>query len=282
MGMVLLCGGMILGGCNVFEGAAPEPETVDALLADARSALTAGKESRAVRLLEQAFEKDSTDIRVRVELANALYAEQGLDVFALRAAVEHLSGPSDSSSTSGALSRTGEQNQRICTNDAQPDSAEGRYASIPTNADVIRRWVGHGDLVERVRGLVVTGGLQRTSAFASTDASIRRKGLLLGAVSVVGTSVIQVHEVFEPSGTALYRDRRGASPAFVACAGSEATLESANDVLCELAGTAGQATEWLRERGRLSGGGEEASLVGQLESVEEGAGARMPCSTASG
>ena len=52
IGGTLLIVGLLVGGCNVFDGLSPNPNGVDALVADAQTALAAGNASPAGRLPE--------------------------------------------------------------------------------------------------------------------------------------------------------------------------------------------------------------------------------------
>ena len=276
--IILLIGGLFLGGCNVFDGLSPEPSSVDALLADARTALAAGTPSRAVQLLERAYDRDSTDVRVRIELGNALYAERGLDVFTLRAAAEHLVGASGSSDSSAAVRSS--PNGRSCTDGAQPELRSDRYDRIPVDADPLRRLADRAAVVQRVRRLVVTGVLgRRAEAFSTTEARVRRKGLLVGAVTAGATGVIDARAVLEATGSALYLDR-AADPhrALVACAGTDASLGQNRDALCTLEAAARQGVQWLQTRNRLSETDRESVLIGPLRRLADAASARIDCS----
>ncbi|MFB6098768.1 MAG: hypothetical protein ABEK84_06610, partial [Salinibacter sp.] len=113
----ILLVGLLVGGCNVFEVSPLRSSNVDTLLAEARTALAGDNPYRAVRLLKRAYEIDSTDVRVRVELGNALYSKQGLDVFALRDAVKHLVDSTQSSSASVGGASTRERG-KVCTEGA--------------------------------------------------------------------------------------------------------------------------------------------------------------------
>lgn len=276
--LVLLAAGLLVGACNVFDVSTSEPDTVDALLADAQTALAAGDASRAVRLLERAFDKDSTDIHVRVELGNALYAERGLDVFTLRAAAEHLVEGSRSSGAPSAAQSSRKEN--ICTDGARPKMSSDRYDSVPLYADPLRPLVEHASTVERVLRLVVKGVLERRAeALSSARPRYRQKGLLLGAVTVVATEVIDVHAAFDTTGSSLYLDRE-ADPhrALIACAETEGALGRRHDALCALDTAARRGTQWLRDRTRSSEEGQDPVLAERLQDLADAASARIDCS----
>jgi len=277
-GFVLLVAGLLVGGCNVFGGFASGSNTVDALLADARTALATGDTSRAVRLLEQAFDKDSTDVRVRVELGNALYAERGLDIFALRTAAGHLVGASDSSdaSTAARASRV----ETVCTDEAQPEAVPDRYDSVPADADPVRRLVERSSVAERVRRLVVTGVLERRpDALSSARRGVRQKGLLVGAITAVAKGVIDAHGVFETTESSLYLDR-GAEPhrALVACAGAEGPLGQNHDALCALGAAARRGVQWLQDRDSAPEEDQGSLLIERLQDLDDAVSARIGCS----
>jgi hypothetical protein len=262
---------------------APEPNTVEALLADAQTAMARGDASRAVRLLEEAFDKDSTDVRVRMELGNALYAERGLDLFLLRSAAEHLAGTSGSSSPAvGARSSPGAPSSRasVCTDAAQPESDAERYDPVPNEAEPLRQLGERTAVVDRVRRLVVAGVLERRpEALSSAPSSYRQKGLLLGAVTAVAADVIDVHVAIDSTGGSLYLDR-GASPhrALVACADTGTALDRVHDALCALETAARRAVEWLQARTPAPESSQDAVLIERLQDLAYAAGARIDCS----
>lgn len=271
--------GVLVGGCNVFDISRADPDTVNALLDDARSALTAGNHARAVRLLEQAFDRDSTDIRVRIELANALLVDHGFDVFSLRTVAEHLGGSADSSGVSKKYFSQFGRNESVCTGGVEPRASPDRYEEIPVQADPIQDWVAQAALVDRVRRLVVTGALDRVSAFEDARLELRRKGLLVGAVAVVASDVIDVYDAFQSTESTLYLDRGAPSGnALLPCAETEAALEHTREALCEFSAAGHRAGEWLRERARLSGSDQESVLVGPLSAVVEATSVHLSCS----
>lgn len=277
-GLVLLVAGLLVGGCNVFGGSVSGPDTVDALLDDAQTALSTGDPSRAVGLLEQAFDEDSTDVRVRVELGNALYAERGLDVFTLRAAAEHLVESSDSSGASTA--EWSSQGENVCTDEAQPEAVPDRYDSVPRDADPLRRLVDRSSVVGRVQRLVVRGVLERRpDAFSSARRRVRQKGLLIGAITAVAKGVIDVHGVFETTDGSLYLDR-GAEPhrALVACAGAEGPLGQNHEALCALGAAARQGMQWLQDRDPALEEDQGSLLIERLQDLAAAASARVDCS----
>lgn len=278
---ILLLGiGLFVGGCNVFDVSGGSPNTVDALLSDAQTALATGETTRAVRLLERAFEKDSTDVRVRVELGTALFADRGLDLFVLRRATEHLVEPSSGSAAAPERQANTLPKASVCTDGARPEAASERYRAVPLDADPLGRLAEHRSVLERVRRLVVEGVLERRPvAFSNADVTVRRKGYLVGAVTVGAGVVIDVREEVRMRESTLYLDRE-AQPtrALVACANTEEELVDDHEALCDLSSATRRAAEWLRTRNRLSGSDQEEVIVGRLQAVAEAASARTGCS----
>lgn len=277
--LVLLIGGLLSPGCNIFTVFPSEPNTVDALVTDARTALAAGNSSRAIQLLERAFEKDSTDVRVRVELGNALYGEHKLDVFTLRAAAEHLLASSDSSS--GLSASRPSRGVEVCTDGAQPDSASERYKHVSTDATPIQRLADRASVVQRVRDLVVRGVLDRRAAlFSTASVRVRRKGLLVAAITVMVHEIIKLQRVFRLPERTLFLDREGQPEwALVACAESQDTLTRNREALCTLSDGTSRAIQWLQARNRLSDGNDDKDVfIGGLEDVADAANARTDCS----
>jgi hypothetical protein len=269
---------LALGGCNVYEGIAPTPKTVDALVSDAETALATGDTGRAVRLFERAFEADSTDIRVRVGLGNALYADRGLDVFALQRAAEHLVGASADSA--GSTGKRAPKSRSVCTDGAPPDSVSARYDAVPLNAAALRRVSDRASVVERVRRLVVAGVLRRQSeAFTAADPAVRRKGLLVGTVTVVARAAIDVRSVLRSTDSALFLDRSSAAgPALVSCASTEDALAQNHGAVCRLGAAAQQGRQWLQARAESTEDDRDAVLSRRLQALVEATRDRIDCS----
>jgi hypothetical protein len=274
LGRLLLMGVLVASGCNVLDGRAPAPKSLDALLADARTALRADHPSRAVRVLERALQKDTTDVRVRVELGAALYAERGLDVFMVRAAMNHLAQDDSTSSPSLQASR-----RVVCTDGAQPAAAPGRYSSVAIAGDPLRALIRREAVVERVRRLVVAGVLERrATAFSGARPSLRRKGRLIGATTVAVRALLYLSERVRAAGGTLFRDREaGSIPALVACAETATALASCRGALCTLGRALRRGQEWLRTRDRLSGRKTDAKLTKAFGETAAAATTRANC-----
>lgn len=276
---ILLAGSLLLGGCNVFNFVDSTPKTVDGLLADARSALTAGNPSRAIQLLERALEKDSTDVRVRVELGNALYTDRGLDIFALRAAGEHLVDSTGSAFPSSLDQSRSTSRETVCTGGMQPSQSSDRYTTIPLDADPLRFLSERRDVVRRVDDLLVEGVLRRRlGAFTDASLRVRRTGLLVGAVTVAVEELINVREVFGETGGALFLDRRPQQGhVLLACAETDKTLRQSHQALCTLATATRRAIQWLRNRNQISENEQENVLIEPLQAVSDAASAQVEC-----
>lgn len=270
--------GILLGGCNIVSGLGAEPNTVDELLAEARAALSAGESGTAVRLLERAFEKDSTDVRVRVELGNALYSDGDLDLIAVRAAAQHLAVDPDSSGTVDSSTAHPRVN-RVCTDGASPEPSSDHFASISMEAEPIARLVNRGALIDRVRTLVVEGTIeQRSGALAEAPVGLRRKGFLVGAATVFMQGSLGLREAIVETESTLYFDRQ-AEPrgAFLVCAPDDSALDRDHEALCALGTLAARAVHWLEARAELSGSTRSRALVEWLQRVDRGASARAGC-----
>lgn len=276
VGMGLLGVALVLGGCNVFGGLVPSPDSVDALADDAETALDRGNTARAVRLFERAFEQDSSNVRVRVGLGSALYADRGLDVFALRRAVQHLVESAGGSGSSGT-GRAGDQT--ACTDAIRPASS-GRYDAVPLDTAPIQEWVGHASVIERVRRLVVAGALgDAESGFSSAAPRVRRKGFVVGSVTAVADGVVAVAQTAAQAGGRLFLDA-GSAPerALIACASTEADLRILHGALCRLGDAARQGEQWLRARDPTSDEPQSAVLTGRLRTLDDALRARIDCS----
>lgn len=270
---------ILLGGCNVFEGLGTEADSVETLLVDARLALNAGNTSRAVALLERAFEKDSTDVRVRVELGNALYSDRNLDLLTLRNVAEHFVGDSDSSKAARTFTR-GNTARRACTDGAKPDASDRRYSIIPFDAGPIPRLVSRRSVIERVHALVVEGVIhRRTGVLANASVRVRRKAFLIGAATTLMQEAVGVHDAFVDSQSDLFLDRQSSPPGvLIACAKNQPRLERNHEAICALSDGAEQTIQWLGERAELSGTDRKTALVERLDAIVEASQTRAGCS----
>ncbi len=277
IGLTLVSLALVMGGCNVFEGIAPTADSVDALVDDAETALATGNAARAVRLFERAFAKDSTDVRVRVGLGNALYADHGIDVFTLRRASEHFVESAKASETSGAGHFA--QEQAVCTDEARP-AASDRYEAVSLGGAPIQELTEHASVIERVRRLVVTGVLENAdSGFASAEPRVRRTGFLVGSVTAVARGVINVDSVFGATEGTLFLDSESSSgQALVACGSTTADLSQLHNALCRLGDAAQQGGQWLQARIQVADEAQSSVLTERLQTLDDVIRARIDCS----
>lgn len=70
---------LVVSGCNLLDSAYNEGGSIDNLVEDARFARANGDFVRAVELLEDAYDRDSDNAIVRVELATTLMQREGLN-----------------------------------------------------------------------------------------------------------------------------------------------------------------------------------------------------------
>jgi hypothetical protein len=253
---VVLAVGML--GCNVLDGVGPSAGDIDALLAEARTALTNGHPARAVRLLERAHETDSTNAEVRVELTNALYAARDVDVFTLRAAVERLNG------TEATVA--GKGGGRACTDAAAPARSPDRFAAVPFGrAEALRRLADHQALLRRASQLLVDGVLaRRPEAFAALAPKMQAKGYLLAGLTSVGRHLVRVRTAVLDTESTLYLDTEAAPTMLVACSPTPAARAQVTAALCGLRREARQALAWLRARNDRLRSGQTTLLIEAL------------------
>lgn len=274
MGAFLLLSSGLLG-CNVFDDVQPEPSDVEDLLADARVAMTKTNHQRAVRLLEKAFEKDSTHVEVRIELVNALYAAHGVDVFTVRSAVEHVNGgvPSNSVDTDGD----------VCSEKVDPGRSPERFRVVSFEEEALRTLLGQWERMQRASHLLVEGVLQqRAGAFGRQPPDVRMKGYLLAALTQVSLRVIALEQVVRDATGTLYVDADAQpSRAFVACASTEEMLSRMEQSLCQLKDEAVRAVAWLQARNEVVGSERTTLLIDLLEAHAAAAQVYLFCPASS-
>lgn len=277
IGIFVVSVAVVLGGCNVFEGFAPTPTTVDALVNDAEAALASGNAARAVELYERAFEKDSTDVRVRVGLGNALYADRGLDVFTLRRAAEHLVDSGEASAAPAG--RHVDSREAVCTDGLRPSNSR-RYDAVASDAAPIRELTEHASVIERVYRLVVNGILGNADrGFASAAPGVRRTGFLVGTVTVVAYGVVEVDRVLRRTEGTLFVDSEFESgAALVACASSKADRSRNHRALCRLGDAARRGEHWLQARTEGADEAKSSVLSERVRTLDDVIRARINCS----
>lgn len=261
-------------GCNLYGGLEPSRASVEDLLADARVALTTGHPQRAVRLLETAYERDSTDVRVRIELANALYAAHDVDVIALRAAVERLNGNGDVSATAGRISG-------VCSVGTDASPPPDQLQAVALN-EALSAFVGHRAQLRRASRLLVEGVLgQRGDAFAAVSEELQAKGYLLAALTRMGRRLMRVRTVMRATESTLYVDGEADPPTLVACSPTKAARQQVEGALCRLRDGSQQALAWLRLRNDRTDSDQAALLIDVLSRHRAALDGRFSCSTAS-
>ncbi len=274
--LVVICGGGL--GCNVFDGVGPSPNSVKSLLADARVAMTNGNAPRAVQLLETAFDSDSTDVEVRIELSNALYAANAVDLFAVRSTVEHLNGMEAQTTSEGSEAV-------VCTDDADPSGTPDRFPviSLVDHTGLQTLAAGRGQ-IQRVSRLVVDGVLnRRTEAFAALSAEVRSKGLLLAALTRLSRRLLAVRDTLSVTESTLLVDEDSTPPgALVACGPTVGDLDQVERSLCRHEEGVSQSVLWLERRNELSSSEQTALLLDVLKSHREALRTRLPCARSSG
>jgi hypothetical protein len=265
--------GSVLFGCNVFDGVQPEPSSVDALLADARVAMTNGNSERALRLLETAHDRDSTHIGVRIELANAIYASNDLDLFTVRSAVEHLSGTGDSPPNNGI--------EPVCTGGGDSAPSSRQFEPIMLE-EALEEFASYREQMRRVSRLVVTGGIQRRGeAFSKEPPSARVKGYLLAALTRVSLRLLTIQDEIQDTNTTLYVDVEDATPrAFIACGGTTESIARAERSFCRGAQGTQEAISWLQARNDLIGSDQSSLIIDLLEAHADAMQTRHSCAGA--
>jgi hypothetical protein len=263
-------------GCNAYDGLGPSPTHVDDLLADARTALTTGHPQRAVHLLETAYRKDSTDVEVRIELANALYASQAIEVFTLRAALERMregeegSGPETSEGT-------------VCTDGVAPSGSLERLGGERLEeSEALRRLAEHRDRLRRVSHLLVDGVLsRRREAFAALRPDIQAKGYLLAALTRLGHRLLDVRTAVLRTESTLYLDTEKEPLALVVCSATETARARVARSLCRLRRGAQQARSWLRTRNDRTHSEQTRLLIDAVTRQTKVLRGRLSCGPAS-
>lgn len=270
---VLLVFGLAGLGCNVFDGLGPSPTSVEELLADARVAMTNGNPQRAVELLETAYETDSTNVAVRIELANALYAAPDVDLFTVRSAVEHLNGK-------GAEVPTGDSDAEVCTEGASSPRSPGRFLAISVeDHDGLQVLWAERDRIKRVSRLVVDGVLRRRAeAFAEAPVEVRSKGFLLAALTRLSRRLLGVRDALQATESALYMDQESDPPgALVACSPTTEDRDRVERSLCRHEEGVSQAASWLKRRNELFSSEQTSLLLDLLGTHREALRTQAAC-----
>ena len=261
-------------GCNAYDGLGPSATHVDDLLADAQTALTTGHPRRAVQLLETAYQKDSTNVEVRVELTNALYASQNIEVFTLRAALRRLS---EGQKATGAETTEG----TICTAGIAPaGSLERLGRGRLEEAEAFLRLVEHREHLRRGSRLLVDGVLsRRRESFVALPADMQAKGYLLAALTRMGQRLLNVRTAVLRTESTLYLDTDDPL-ALVVCSSTETARDRVERSLCRLQGGTQQALFWLRLRNDRTHSEQTGLLIDALTRQAKVLRGRLSCGEA--
>lgn len=260
----------------MFDGLQSEPSGVEPLLAEADVAMTKGEPNRAVRLLETAFERDSTHVGVRVELANALFAAQDVGILSVRAAVEQVNGTGSAGNDAAPTAN--------CTGERALADRSGSFARVSLRESTpLGRLAGSADLFARASRLVVDGVLQRRAdALGAAPTSRQLKAYFLAALTRMGQRLRAVYTELRDTEATLYVAADGASsPAVVACGETRTARAAVERALCRLEQGTRQATSWLRIRNERTGSEQTNLLISRLESHAAALGPRPICESAS-
>lgn len=259
-------------GCNVYDEVGPPATSVEGLLADARIALTNEKPERAVRLLERAYEKDSTDVEVRVELANALYAVHDLDVFAVQAAAEQLNGGEP-------VSETDRSARDACSNGIAPSRSPERFLSVSFDDESpLAMIAARRPQLQRVAHLLVEGVLaRRLDAFAETSPMVRAKGYLLAGLTRTGRRLLDVRAAVRETESELYVDTETSSASLVVCSPNTETRERVERAFCRLKSGIHQSLVWLRARNEHIHSDQSGLLIETLTQQAAALSGRRSC-----
>ena len=232
-----------VAGCNVYDDVGPSATSVEGLLADARVALTNENPKRAVRLLERAHEKDSTDVEVRIELANALYAVHDVDVFAVRAAAKQLNGEKP-------VSGTDRGGQTACSNGVAPSGSPEWFLTVSFDAESPLGMVAaRAPQLRRVSSLLVAGVLaRRPDTFAEMSPAVQAKGYLLAGLTRTSRRLLGVRTAVLDTESALYVDTETSSPSLVVCSSGSEARAQVERTLCRLRSGIQQSLDWLQAR----------------------------------
>lgn len=264
-----------VAGCNVYDDVGPSASSVEGLLADARVALTNENPKRAVRLLERAHEKDSTDVEVRIELANALYAVHALDVFAVRAAAKQLNGEEP-------VSDADLMGQNACSNGVAPSRSPDRFLTVSFDDESPLGIVAaRAPQLRRVAGLLVAGVLnRRPDAFAETPPTVQAKGYLLAALTRTSRRLLDVRTAVLETESELYVDTETTSPSMVVCSPSSETRARVERALCRLRSGMQRALTWLHTRNEHVHSDQTGLLIDTLTRQVEALRGRLSCTEA--
>lgn len=270
---------LLLGGCNAFSFQdGPSGDSPDELLESARAAMDAGDYNKAVEDLERAHDADPEHAAVRVELAAALFAAEGIDALTLQQAAEHLSGSVESTTESLTTGPSAGKYQRtsdlVCTDGADPIAE--RYIRIEFGTvPGVEIFLLSDAVLGRIAGLI-SDDFVSSNRFKRLEDSLQGKGLLAKVVTEVATALVRLDRIAAEYDVNLYRTR---DDMYLVCAPNDNDLVTGESSLCSTAQTIEVVRKLLVQRNRLIGtdpnGGILLEPLGRLLSALKG---RVVCS----
>lgn len=284
---------LVLGGCNAFSFQEGAPgDSPEELLESARAAMDVGDYDKAVDHLERAHDADPEHAAVRVELAAALFAAEGIDALTLQQAAENLSGSVESAtnaltadalttgaltagaSTTGAASKYQRSSNLVCTDGADPIAERYIRVELATVTGV-EIFLLSDAVLGRIAGLI-SDDFVSSKRFKRLEAGLQGKGLLAKVVTEVATALVQLDRIAAEYDVNLYRTR---DDVYLVCAPSDNALVMGESSLCSTAQTIEVVRKLLVQRNRLIGtdpnGGILLEPLGRLLSALNG---RVVCS----
>lgn len=228
---------LLTSGCNVFEpfyeeGSSNDPEV---LLQDARYALESGDAEKAVALLEKAYEKDSQNPEIRVELSSALFQAGNIDLILMKDLAGFIS--------EAPATFTGKSTSPLaCTFIGDPAnrsiiqfSEEAAYLTLLDQREVLDRAVALlDDLIT-----------------STLDPTTRGNAHLVQAIGLMARTVLDVQARADELGAALYR-LGDAGVGY--CAPDELALQALQSyILCDKVPDLDEAIDLLALRQTLLG-----------------------------
>jgi tetratricopeptide (TPR) repeat protein len=281
--VLVLALALALGGCNAFSFQDDAPgDSPDELLESARAAMDAGDVEKAVDYLERAHDTDPEHAAVRVELAAALFAAEGIDALTLQQAAENLSGSVESAtdaltagtSATGASSKYQRSSNLVCTDGADPIAERYIRVELATVTGV-EIFLLSDAVLGRIAGLI-SDDFVSSKRFNRLEASLQGKGLLAKVVTEVATALVQLDRIAAEFDVNLYRTR---DDVYLVCAPDDNALVTGESSLCSTARTIEVVRKLLVQRNRVIGtdpnGGILLEPLGRLLSALKG---RVVCS----
>ncbi|MDZ4702096.1 MAG: tetratricopeptide repeat protein [Rhodothermales bacterium] len=227
----------VSAGCNVFEpfyseGASDDPEV---LLDDARYALQNGDPDKAVTFLEKAYEIDSTNTEVRVELASALFQANGIDLLMMKDLAEFITEQSDDT---GAFAGKHPVDPLVCSFvGSSADYQALQFDTEPAYLTIIE----HGAVIDRVAALIE--GIADTGEDLGANAQANRQ--MTRAIANLSVAIKLITRAAEQAGGGIYPLRNGIGY----CAPDQLTLQALQaTIICDAVPYLNRAVQALGAR----------------------------------